>query len=800
MKCLLAILFIFLFPIMGWARIDTYNIQRPIISGGVVTCSLITAPYCRIAVTQAITTLNLTFPADATLYTIEFDQDSTGHTITLPSNVLSSNGDGISPIPSTANNTTILRMVYNTASSAFYETTSGGATTTQGIGGGAANTCGADHQCNALNFGATGNGSTDDWGALEKGYLAAYAAQEPFYIPSNTYAIAYPLVLSANSTSSPFMPIKVYGAGDYNQATGALTQLAPTGGFPAIIMVPPDYITSLGTIQVAGAISGAGNAAQFNSGKPWFIRADDEPWSNSPQAPLNSLTVLTVQLYFKATSTGTHFLYHSGSGSSAGSGAIDVSYTTGGAITAHVKFGSTIKTVTGGTVTQGTEYFTAVDVCSSGCADAGANLYLYLATPGATSQSPVAKTSVTGSITQAVAETFALGAAASFPPTNLTTTPFVGTMESFDVENADLYSGNAITAPNAHFSPGANNLYLNNFSQVGGNITDGGTTIDNVPFVSCTAFADTTIVPCYQPIYNMTYDGNARGQDLEEIGTSGGTYGIFDAMEPATFLDNITMLQYGAFGAVTFNNTYNSIWHNITGTASQGATAGLECAWFLGTVYNATFSAEYYPFEGWCGTYVHPTVTSNPNTISSMLLTSSFSAFDSLVIIDPEIDNETGGTNINGIEDNACGSGVQQIIGGTIIASGTASAILVDNANSSTTCSGLTVDGSSLWGADAIGFTNTSPAGTTSIGAFGVTNNATALSNKPEWITQSGCGGTVTLSSGTGTVSNVCIVATSVCAGLDITTPANAVTLAAPSAGSISVTGTGSDVVKVVCQ
>jgi hypothetical protein len=58
----------------------------------------------------------------------------------------------------------------------------------------------------------------------------------------------------------------------------------------------------------------------------------------------------------------------------------------------------------------------------------------------------------------------------------------------------------------------------------------------------------------------------------------------------------------------------------------------------------------------------------------------------------------------------------------------------------------------------------------------------------------------VTLVSGAGTFTNTCVTALSLCQAMDTTTFANAVTLAQPAAGSVALTGTGTDVVEVGCH
>jgi hypothetical protein len=75
-----------------------------------------------------------------------------------------------------------------------------------------------------------------------------------------------------------------------------------------------------------------------------------------------------------------------------------------------------------------------------------------------------------------------------------------------------------------------------------------------------------------------------------------------------------------------------------------------------------------------------------------------------------------------------------------------------------------------------------------------------AISNSPQYVSTPGCGGPVTLVAGAGTLTKACISTASICKGTDTTTFANAVTFAAPANGSVALTGTGTDVIRVECQ
>jgi len=75
------------------------------------------------------------------------------------------------------------------------------------------------------------------------------------------------------------------------------------------------------------------------------------------------------------------------------------------------------------------------------------------------------------------------------------------------------------------------------------------------------------------------------------------------------------------------------------------------------------------------------------------------------------------------------------------------------------------------------------------------------LTNTPAFIiTPDSCNGQVTLASGSGTFSNICVTTASSCTAVDTTTRSNSVTLGTPTNGSVSLTGTGSDVIKMGCR
>jgi hypothetical protein len=67
-------------------------------------------------------------------------------------------------------------------------------------------------------------------------------------------------------------------------------------------------------------------------------------------------------------------------------------------------------------------------------------------------------------------------------------------------------------------------------------------------------------------------------------------------------------------------------------------------------------------------------------------------------------------------------------------------------------------------------------------------------------ITPDSCNGLVTLTSGSGTFSNICVTTASSCTAVDTTTRSNSVTLGAPTNGSVSLAGTGGDVIKMGCR
>lgn len=84
-------------------------------SSGVLTIDASTGDSFLISVNQAITSMSITNPTDGQEITLLFAQDSTGHAVTLATNML-----GATTVTTTANKHTCQRFTYNVGDTNWY--------------------------------------------------------------------------------------------------------------------------------------------------------------------------------------------------------------------------------------------------------------------------------------------------------------------------------------------------------------------------------------------------------------------------------------------------------------------------------------------------------------------------------------------------------------------------------------------------------------------------------------------------------------------------------------------------------
>ena len=582
--------------------------------------------------------------------------------------------------------------------------------------------------------------------ALQTAYNAAQTANAPLCIPAGVWHQEYaPLVATSTTSLSNFQPVPIFGAGGWTIPTGQ-TRLDGSydgpgfGNFPNLIAVPPDYVSSLGTITASPLVGSSGQSLQFNNGKPWGVRTEEIGSVNSTANFLNGKANLTIQMYFQSSATNaTSWLLESGNGISSG----PFNAQQGGTFAALVadQYNSEIHGILnpGGTlsdlshsetITQNTTYFVAVVLCASSCNDSGENQYVYFGVPGATA-TPIAKASVSGTETQPLQQSMFLGLGpASFPPQNFDTYSTVGKIFSADIEASAVYNGGSITIPNAAFTPTANTLWMTNGAAVGPMLYPDTPAKVVAPIVSND---NTSGKNQWSVIWNPTYDGNGRGLELKGLDLYSGTVSLFIAQEPNEHVSNISLDLSYLEGATVFNNDYNSVWRDIQ--ASGFNLADVECDWSLGILDHLSSAAgAAYGLLGGCGTITR-LISTNP-TIACAYITEQ-SEFTGNTLIDTECDQE-GSTNADGVVLAGC-SAQENIYGGGLEASGTGAAVHLLNptggCQSPPTLDGVLLTTAANPSAYGIKFDNTSPSTPSLITVIGVANNGNTSSNEPGWLT-----------------------------------------------------------------
>lgn len=663
---------------------------------------------------------------------------------------------------------------------------------------------------NCKTFGAVGDFATDDTAALQACITAAEVNNPggktvrtaPAYIPHGDYSTTFPLILTGGdagfATSLPYL----YGdTGVGSKVPG--TAIFPSGHFPALFVAGgTDYMSSLGTIA-GSALTGSGNSLVFNSGKPYFLNMSEMTSaanSAGDVAPLNGLSNLTVQFYFTtpaAGATSETLLMSNPSASGSVIGAIYLNFTVGGGIASSLSIGGVQKLVNpAGTVNANTTYWVALVLDHTNSKEC-----IFLAAPGSTNNSAIGSVATGGgSITQVVKEGFVFGGFPNQWPTQGISSPFIGSVQSLDLETTAVYSCNSstVTAPSANFTFGANTLYGNNFTSI--SPTKNG--VANTPVISVDYLNGAAQTQAWQTIRNPTYNGNSSGVYIDGLAFVGGTESILWAQAPNSTIRDILSTSSTYAGIEAFNNTYNSLLDNISFLPGSFAAAGLMCGWGIGEGDHIQATGGYYQIVAGdlgCGVLNYPITAGSSTSIANIYGQWDASGFVTDTYTGLQSDNENGG-NVSGIELDA-GGGYLNLFGGNLLPTGTGSPILI---NGNAPGFNLSLTGTRF---EPV---NTTPFVINYLGACGTPVNlngvstdlqSIALTNCPANINQAGCGGKVTLSSGAGTLTNFCVTTASICSAVDTTTFTNAVTLAAPANGSIALSGgTGSDVIKVDCR
>ncbi len=671
----------------------------------------------------------------------------------------------------------------------------------RGDGSDAINAINVNGTLNVKAFGAKGDGTTDDTVALQ---TAAASCNGPTVtLPAGIYKHSVPLAYNCPNGDIGGAPFSGINGGLPGQPATTLSQ---TYDGPSVIMEAP----ASNNITLASPIIGSsGNSlsmsGNYNGNMELNLR-------DTAQMNWNGLSAFTVEGFFKITAAAPFDAFFvSAQGGAAGhpeggmfqNGLSPLTNGIGSGTNSICTFGiglngsnqigafaaiggTTFRLASTTAVSLNTVYYVALQYD-------GSNIQLWLTTPGAALGTPVATQAATGTVTMTPFEDISMPGINDGFHAFLNEQPVspIGSVQSWRFSKASRGYTNTTTAPSANLASDGNTSLLLNFPSTCTSIGQANCSPDNMVEVSGPNGGNV-----YLPVHGGNEANSVNATSIHDLYLNGG--GLYSNWCVNCMWSRIEVSAAREEAFDCNDNCFQTTWDHLHAISpSIGFDAG-ESAHDMVLIRPFADDPTIGIFGGnWNAVITEPEVTDR----GDIVLPFFFSVFKG-VIDEDVLDVEAGNTNYltSAYIQNSWGPVVFN--GGMMLSLNNNAAVYYDPYYGISYAPHFVGTLFANVGGSSPSFevhqvAPTGPAIGNSTPRQVVFDDTTSIAPYSDGnYVVSPCMGVITLAAGAGTFTAACVHADSVCSCNE----AHTCTVATPSAGSVGITGTGTDAVQVACQ
>ncbi len=484
-------------------------------------------------------------------------------------------------------------------------------------------------------FGAKGNYLSDDTVPVQNAINDACRAavgNSPAVIPTvylshGAYRHSFPWVISCQNA------IRITGDGD--QGT-SVTGPVNGGLFPHFFFAPANYVAKLGERSAPSIAAGGGHALSWDAGQDYFYSFKDAqggssengPWNNGH--PLNGLGAFSFELYadFTAQKPGSYYIASSiGNDNNVNTfGALDfdISHGSPSSIEFCLTVSNSGRKCARGRLTNDATHFIEGNFDGS---------YVRLFIDGALAQASAAS----GSIVQKASESFTLGTQSGGPfEASGFGSHFVGRMDSIRLSNVARHTS-SYSVPSAKLSRDGNTMFLVN----GTGFQDAFLKVD-----ATYGGGPTTWIPAY----NAILTGFIERYRIENLATTGGSYGVLVIESQVGSANNLFLSGASVAGFRKWNNCWSWSENNLHIRSANYGETNYEASYLSGltTSTHMNVSGGYYSIvliDGH-GVFNNTYILSSNITQVGIFAEGATTDNEEYLFNAPDFDTENGGTMV----------------------------------------------------------------------------------------------------------------------------------------------------------